>query len=121
MIGNLIDERSPVKFLQVRGGPGTGKSTLLKAAANFINERNYFDSLVYIDLEGISNNEEFLVRFFDVLAINLDNSEKYLTDLKKYQSTRSIPGDVIFTWINKLLLSIGKKNLLIFDNMDRLW
>lgn len=84
MVSKLICERSPVKFLQVRGGPGTGKSTLLKAAVNFINERNYFDSLVYVDFEGVVSKDEFLVRLFDILVLNLVNPEKYLSDLKRF-------------------------------------
>jgi hypothetical protein len=48
-----------------------GKSTLIKAAGRFFDERNKFDSIIYFDfkqLQGSDDFEDFLVQIYEQIS-----------------------------------------------------
>ena len=52
------------KFIELYGESGIGKTTLVKAAANYMNERKLFpDGIKYIDLHNIKFMNTFLTKF----------------------------------------------------------
>lgn len=67
LVNILINERDPTKLLMINGEMGCGKSTMLRAIGNFFNNRDYFDSVIYMDLRSVATQEEFAALFFDFL------------------------------------------------------
>jgi hypothetical protein len=46
---------------------------------------------------------------------------KIFYDMNGLVSSRSIDSQTLYIWIHRMLVTLGKKVLFIFDNMDAIW
>lgn len=99
------------RLVTIKGIPGIGKTTLAKAAAYFLDERNSFkDGIILLTLRGIDQANMFLTHLFIILKQHMPcldkvKEEKVLEDTKNLQ-------DRIICFLKE------KQLLLVLDNAE---
>jgi len=108
------------KIVQLCAGPGQGKSVALKAVANYYAQRNVFESIIFIDLKPVMTNRQLLNRLFDKLVLKFNSPSILVQEKLKNVTARAVSTEEIVKTIKKIMMSLGKKVLLLFDNIDNL-